>query len=288
VPDPAGLAAVQGRSCLFLGNHQVAVESMLFSVLASALYGQPTVTLAKMEHKTTWVGKIIEHCFSFPGVRDPQLITFFDRSDKDSLPRIVKQLGMEMATVGRNVLVHVEGTRSLSCNRTPVEKMSSLFIDMALQVNAPIVPVRFFGGLPVEPLDKRIEYPLDHGKQSFWFGSPILPETLAALPYKERKALVMAGMNELGPAPADERPYPGNPDFGAAVKAWHDKTGADLEHSAILQTLARLEQPGEAVQKLLAGAESGTYGVGDDAEGQWLAELAGRLFGPNGPKVVVG
>jgi hypothetical protein len=51
-------------------------------------------------------------------------------------------------------VVHVEGTRSLTCRR-PVASMSSVFLDMALTVGAPIVPVRFVGGLPVEPLEMR-------------------------------------------------------------------------------------------------------------------------------------
>ena len=42
IADPDAFAAVRGRSCLYLGNHQVGVESLLFSVLLSALSGTPT------------------------------------------------------------------------------------------------------------------------------------------------------------------------------------------------------------------------------------------------------
>jgi len=63
-------------------------------------------------------------------------MTFFDREDKASLVRVIGELAAEMKGPGRSVMVHVEGTRSLSC-RTPVEKMSGAFIDMALAVGAP-------------------------------------------------------------------------------------------------------------------------------------------------------
>ena len=76
-------------------------------------------------------------------------------------------------------MVHIEGTRSFEC-RTPVQKMSGAFIDMAMKVNAPIVPVRFVGGLPADPLEKRTEFPVGMGTQDIWFGRPLLPAELVA------------------------------------------------------------------------------------------------------------
>ncbi|MHC4390942.1 MAG: hypothetical protein ACYS22_06445, partial [Planctomycetota bacterium] len=133
-------------------------------MVASGLTEVPTVTLAKMEHKATWLGQLIQHCFSYPGIADPKLMTFFDRADPTSLPQIIGELAGEMAGPGRSVMVHVEGTRALTA-RHAVEKMSGSFIDLALAVGAPVVPVRFVGGLPVEPLDERIEFPVGMGTQ---------------------------------------------------------------------------------------------------------------------------
>jgi acyl transferase domain-containing protein/3-hydroxymyristoyl/3-hydroxydecanoyl-(acyl carrier protein) dehydratase len=115
--DPPAFAQVQGRSCLYLANHQVGIESLLFSLLISALSQTPTVTLAKAEHRTSWLGTLIAHNFSFPGVVDPGVITFFDRDDKESLLRIVGELGAAMKEGGKSVMVHVEGTRSLACGQ---------------------------------------------------------------------------------------------------------------------------------------------------------------------------
>ena len=53
---------------------------MLFSVIASGLGQVPTVTLAKAEHRHTWLGKLIAHCFDYPDVVDPKVIAFFDRA----------------------------------------------------------------------------------------------------------------------------------------------------------------------------------------------------------------
>ncbi|MEE8525578.1 MAG: beta-ketoacyl synthase N-terminal-like domain-containing protein, partial [Thermoanaerobaculia bacterium] len=66
--DPAAWEAVRGRPLLFLGNHQVMIESLLFSVVSAALSGLPVKTLAEVERRTSWVGQLIDHSFSYPQV----------------------------------------------------------------------------------------------------------------------------------------------------------------------------------------------------------------------------
>jgi 1-acyl-sn-glycerol-3-phosphate acyltransferase len=287
IADPDAFAAVRGRSCLYLANHQVGVESLLFSVLLSALSGVSTVTLAKAEHRATWLGRLIHLSFEWPGVTDPGVITFFDREDRAALMGIIGELGNAMRTVGKSVMVHVEGTRSVTC-RKPVEKMSSAFVDMALAVGAPIVPVRFSGGLPVEPLAARIEFPLGCGRQDYWVGRPILPEELAALPLKDRKAVVIGAINGLGPGNDVEEPLPPDPAFAGAASSWADRTGATPEHATLFAVLAARTDPSPPIARLLDGARKGELRLGDGAEDRWLAELATRLFGERGPRVVRG
>jgi hypothetical protein len=178
----------------------------------------------------------------------------------------------------------VEGTRSLACGQ-PVAKMSSTFIDMALAIGAPIIPVRLVGGLPVAPLEERLEFPVGFGRQDYWIGRPLLPEELAKLPLKARKDLVLAAMNGLGQALADEVPLPGDASFAAEVQAWRTRTGASLEDAVLFTTLAGEKNPGAEVQALLDGARAGQFNLSDDARAQWLGRLAKRLFGPNGPRV---
>ena len=47
-----------------------------------------------------------------------------------------------------SILVHVEGTRARVAN-APVQRMSSIWVDLALASDAVMVPVRFTGGLPL-------------------------------------------------------------------------------------------------------------------------------------------
>jgi 3-oxoacyl-(acyl-carrier-protein) synthase/3-hydroxymyristoyl/3-hydroxydecanoyl-(acyl carrier protein) dehydratase/1-acyl-sn-glycerol-3-phosphate acyltransferase len=266
--DPDGFESIRGRSVLYLANHQVAVESLLFSVLASGLTGVPTVTLAKIEHQHTWLGRLIAHAFSYPGCTDPEVITFFDREDKASLPRIIGELAAEMMGPGKSVMVHIEGTRSLSC-RTPVQKMSSAFVDMAVKTGSPIVPVRFVGALPTEPLSERLEFPVGLGRQQVWFGSPIEPSVFEAVPYKARKQLVIDGINALGPSNLEEVPTEPDPAFQARVAAWkgaHPQT--DDDHAVLAAVLQEVANPTEETRQVLTG----------EASTDWAKELQRRLF----------
>jgi acyl transferase domain-containing protein/3-hydroxymyristoyl/3-hydroxydecanoyl-(acyl carrier protein) dehydratase/1-acyl-sn-glycerol-3-phosphate acyltransferase len=284
VQDRAALDAIKGRSTMFLANHQTGVESLVFSIVASALVETPTVTLAKAEHKATWLGDLIRHSFTYPGVSDPRVITYFDRQDKTSLPAIIGELALEMATSGRSVMVHVEGTRSHEC-RTPVEKMSGSFIDMALEVGAPIVPVRFFGGLPTERLDNKIEFPVGMGQQDIWFGKPLLPEDLRSMHYGERKKTVLDAINNLGPPKSEEEALPGDTVFAEDVETWCAETGATEEHAALLRMLHERPSPCSPIQRLVDAASSGTLQLDDSAEDAWLKVLAQWCFGDRGPSI---
>ena len=277
--DPDAFAAVRGKSLLFLGNHQVGVESLLFSIIASGLGEVPTVTLAKAEHRETWLGKLIAHCFAYPGVADPKVIAFFDREDKASLPQILKELAAEMMGPGRSVMVHVEGTRSLSC-RTPVEKMSGAFLDMAMQVGAPVVPIRFVGALPADPLEKRIEFPVGMGTQDIYIGRPIHPSELATMHFGERKRMVIDAINALGPSNENEAPNEGDPGFADRALAWQKKHGVTHEHAVLGCVLNETTAPVADVQRLLDNGNASD--LGDKPEDHWLAELGRRIFGASG------
>ncbi|WP_437690370.1 beta-ketoacyl synthase N-terminal-like domain-containing protein [Sorangium sp. So ce176] len=278
VVDPAAFRAVKGRSLLYLGNHQVGVESLLFGIAVSGLTEVSTVTLAKAEHRATWLGTLLAHCFAYPGARDPKVITYFDREDKASLGGIIAELGAEMQGAGKGVMVHVEGTRSIEC-RTPVRKMSGAFIDMALAAGVPVVPVRFTGALPPEPLDRRLEFPLGMGVQDIWIGRPFLPEDLAGLTYKDRKDLVISGINGLGPSSAVEQPFPGDPAFAASVDAWVAEAGVAHEDATILRVLEACADPTPETAAILEAARTGRLVPPDARRADWLRKLAARLVG---------
>jgi 3-hydroxymyristoyl/3-hydroxydecanoyl-(acyl carrier protein) dehydratase/1-acyl-sn-glycerol-3-phosphate acyltransferase len=268
--DPEAYRALQGRSVLYLANHQVGIESPLFSVLVSALGGVPTATLAKAEHRESWLGQLLTLAFAYPGLADPELILFFDRQDQGSLLDILGTVRERLSASPRSLLVHAEGTRSTSC-REPVRTLSAAFLDLAVERAMPIVPVRFVGGLPVEPAESRLEFPLGYGRQGFRLGRPIAPEDLAARPLAERKALVLDRLGAL--APADETPAPGDPAFAAEVARLRE-TGHCSEVQAVLRSvLAARSRPGTALHELLSRPAGSRAPWSDPALGPWLEAL---------------
>ncbi|HJK95651.1 MAG TPA: 1-acyl-sn-glycerol-3-phosphate acyltransferase [Polyangiaceae bacterium LLY-WYZ-14_1] len=281
IEDPAALAAVSGRAAVFLANHQTMVESLLFSILASALIQRPTMTIAKAEHRTSWLGTLIAHCFAYPGVEDPEVITFFDRDDKASLPGLIASLAGGLAQNEKAVMVHIEGTRARQAVHR-VEKMSGAFLDLALQTGAPVIPVRFVGGLPVEPLGARADFPVGMGRQDVWLGRPILPEALGALPYGPRKTQVLAALDALGGPREAETPLAPDPAFLARVRATQAALGVDEAHAVLLEVLLEVADGrgarSEATRRLVRAARSeAPLELADTPEDRWLRELARRL-----------
>jgi 1-acyl-sn-glycerol-3-phosphate acyltransferase len=285
--DEQGLRHHAARGVLYLANHQVGVESTAFAILASALGGGPVLTLAKIENRRHWLELIMKHTFAYPGVSDPGMVAHFDRQQSESLPGIIEGLAAQMREANRSVMVHVEGTRSLEC-RSKVTKMSGTFIDMAIAVGRPIVPVRFVGGLPPDPLDARLEFPLGMAKQDYYFGAPIPPEELERLSYKARIDRVLSAINALGPSNAVEQPNAGDASLEAAARGWMHDTGADLGPATIFRLLAELSDPCEETARLVASARAPEARFPDTAKGRWLAELARTLYGPRGPRIVLG
>lgn len=282
VTDPEAHARLRGRGVLYLGNHQVGIESLLFSVVTGALQGVPTLTLAKAEHRQSWLGRLIAHCFAYPGVRDPGVIAYFDRSDPASLPELLG--GLVREADAKSLMVHVEGTRAQSC-RAPVQTMSGIFCDLAIKADLPIVPVKFSGGLPVAPAREKLEYPLGMTRQDYWLGAPILPEELASLGYKERIERVVGAINDLGPSPNEEVPGPPNLELVDRVSSWVAQTEAPVGLATIAEVLEHVREPSEAVARVLEGKRRGRLSVGSDPAERWLGELARLLYGPRGPAV---
>ena len=276
VEDPDALAAVAGRPVLYLGNHQVGIESLIFSIVISALQRVPTLTLAKVEHRESWLGRLIAHCFEYPGVEDPGVITYFDRADPESLPRIAGELASR--TAARSLMVHVEGTRAHSASHR-VEKMSGIFCDLAINAGVPVVPVRFTGGLPVEPVSEKLEYPVGMGRQAYWIGKPIAPAELEALPYKARIERVMHAINALGPE--EDRPTEGDRELAERAAARAERTGVGSGLATVAEVLAGRRGGGEEAERLRRALEGGIgAGLGTDARGAWLEELVRLLSKP--------
>lgn len=284
--DPDDFATLRGRGAIFVGNHQVQIESLLITNILSALTGTQVVTMAHAKHEQRWIGWILRTLASYPGCRDPESILYFDQSKPDSMFKILANLEPELASGRRAFFVHPQGTRSQSC-REPMTKISSLFLDLALQLRLPIVPVRFAGGLPVEPVVGKLEFPIAHCSQDYTIGASISPEELGELAYAERGPRVLSAMNALDPAAHNEEPSSEDPAFSGLVKKWQRETGASEIEATFFRILQEAPNASPETLRLIDGARRRVLCVGEDPKSLWLAEIAKRLYGPEGPRVEV-
>jgi len=277
VADPAALAAIDGRPVLFLANHQVGIESLLFSVLVSGLHGRVLVALAKAEHRESWLGRLARVLAEAPGTADPRNLVFFDRSDSASLLAIVDELRSRMRDEDASLLVHVEGTRALAAG-LPVTRVSGVWTDLALAAGAAIVPVRFAGGLPSEAARQRLEFPVGFGRQTYHLGRPLLPEQMRPLDLAARQRRVLDAINGLGSA--TDAPSAPSPDFAREVAAWRDVVGEGGGRAVLLASLAGLGSPSAETSALLE-AVRGARPLTDDGDvrQRWMAAVVRWLAG---------
>lgn len=273
--NPDEFEVIKNKSVLFLGNHQVGIESLLFSVIAGGLTQVPVVTVAKAEHRNTWLGRLIALCQKYPGKKLPKNIMFFERQDQHSMLKLIAELKNSLVKEGLSLMVHSEGTRALHC-RQPVKKLSSVFIDLAIAGNIPIVPVRFSGGLPpnTAPDAKRLEFPIGYGKQDYYIGKPIMPETLKNMTLPEKTQLVLSALNTLGPDLEYEEPNLPNPDFASRVIAWSKQLSVPPEYAAIFRTLKDDSRVGKQMQKLLDSVKKGRQPAAANDEDKWLLSFS--------------
>jgi 3-hydroxymyristoyl/3-hydroxydecanoyl-(acyl carrier protein) dehydratase/1-acyl-sn-glycerol-3-phosphate acyltransferase len=285
VAEPAAFPALRQRGVLILANHQVQVESLLLPILLASALGRPVVTLADARHEARWLGQLARLIFSYPGVKNPDTIRYFDQEDRASLLRLVEGFRQDLKSGQRSVMVHVEGRLGLGA-RQPVEQMSSLFLDLALSADVPILPVRFARGLPLEPMAATRDFPIGYGRQDYHLGRILWPDELRALPYAERKRRVLSAINATGPALAAEEPAAPDDEFSRDIAAWQERTGGSEAPAVLLQALLRGPELATAETKLLAAAVThGELQVPPGAAAEWTQALARWLFGPSGPRV---
>ncbi len=270
--DPRALAATRGRPVLFLANHQVGVESPLFAILAPVLIGTEVKTLAKVEHRRSWLGTLIERCRDYPLAPADRDIFYFDREDQASLFERLTEIKRAIHERGASLLVHAAGTRSTRC-REPVTRISGVILDLALSEGLPIVPVRFSGGLPVEPGSDRLEFPLGFAKQDIYLGAPLDPRSLTALPLGERKARILSALNGPGPDLMMERPNAPDETFRQRVATLVEETGLNPTRATVLQAMIDYPDPDPEVDILLRALQGGGTISGEGDIDNWLHRL---------------
>ena len=276
IEDPAAVDSLAGRPVMFLANHQTMVESPLFMALATGLFDGLISAVAHVQHRESWLGWLLGHYLAYPGIADPGLMSFFDDRDQRLFMRGFDDLRRFLLARRRSLLVHVDGTRVQTC-RHRVADCSSLFVRLAVELDMPIVPVRFRGGLPVRSMDRWFDFPIGYGRQDYWIGRPILPSDLATIDADARRALILGRLNRLGGAIEDEQPNPPDPDFAEAVERVRRRWGVPEARAVIATALAALPEPHPEIGRLVQAMESGRLFVSDTAEGRWLAVLGAWL-----------
>ncbi|MEM6705759.1 MAG: beta-ketoacyl synthase N-terminal-like domain-containing protein, partial [Acidobacteriota bacterium] len=285
VEDAEDFARLKGRGALYLANHQVQIESILVTHVLSAFSGVPVTTVANAKHETRWIGWLLGRLFGYPGVPDPGVIRYFDQSDPGSMLGILGRLAPEMVRGERSFFAHSAGTRSQRSG-DPVQQLSSVFLDTAVNNDLPVVPVRFLGGLPHEPIEGKLEFPVGHGAQDYLVGRAIPASEIAELPYRERRDFVLEAMNSLGPPLELDAPSAQDLEFSERVAQWQESAGVGEVEAVFFRVLEDVAEPSEETQRLLDGAASGSLRIDDTERDLWLADVARRLLGPEGPQIV--
>ncbi|MBU0991237.1 MAG: 1-acyl-sn-glycerol-3-phosphate acyltransferase [Proteobacteria bacterium] len=275
--DPGAFEKVSDRSLLYLANHQVQSESILFSMIIKVLAKRRTVIISDSIHKKLWTGPLDDLTYKYPGVTYPRTIVYFKQSDRKSMFDILEDFKKQITNEGVSVFLHPEGKRGLSC-RHPVKTLSSVFVDLALDANLPIVPVKFSGGLPIEEMKSVRDFPIGYCKQDYYFGKPILPEELKERPYADRRKVVLKAINDLGPSYKTEAPNPPDRDFMKEVKTWMKEKGVNEVQAVLFKILERQAERDDETELFIKRAYDKNVRFGDDPKGKWLSELATWLF----------
>ncbi|HPW59774.1 MAG TPA: hypothetical protein PLK58_14090, partial [Candidatus Rifleibacterium sp.] len=207
-------------------------------------------------HLNAWLTFLLAFAEDSLGSGHPFRLMLFDRLNPLELIENLKKPGKPEASM----LVHVEGTRSSAANQ-PVTRISSIFLDMAIEKDMPLVPVRFVGGLPGQPSEERFDFPYKNGKQDYLIGTPIMPEELKKLPYGQRPRLVMERINNLGPAAGEDNPLPPNQNFIGTTRFFMEMLKLPQMQAMLFAILQTIDDPCEETAQLIKAVQAGKAGL---------------------------
>ncbi len=230
--DPEAYGALSAQPVLYLANHQVGVESILFVALIDALNAVPCRAIAKREHADSWIGRILALLRAQSG---NDAMVLFDRNDPAALLKLLTGMTVN-GRLTHSLMAHVHGTRSLVAGE-PVTQVSAALLDLALRCELPIVPVRFAFGLPREPLTERLEFPFGAGAQHYVLGEVIQPAVLRAMNLRDRKASVIDALNCMSPILAEETAAPEDHSFTARVAALQSQLQLSTTSATLIAAL---------------------------------------------------
>jgi len=293
---------------IYLSNHQTALESYLFPLLAAALDGLPLLGVAMLDHGVDWADPMRDFLVAHQDIPAELVapVRGVPSGDARALLALLPELERDLASGRWSLHLAVEGARERQA-RHRLRELSMVWLDLASKYGLPVVPIRFLGGLPLEDPGHAQDLPLGFGSQSIFFGAPILPAELAGLAPQARRERILEALNSLG-SPAEEVPHPPDPELARSVGQWIELSGCAGIAAVVLACLERhrpfrgeasalgprvLAHPSDGIVAAAFLARAGAPDplalvLPDTADGRWAATLAGMAFGERGPRVFVG
>ncbi len=277
--DPAVLSLMGSSPVLYVANHQIDLEGIFFAIAMTAMSGRRCRVMARDTVRHEFWGRVFAALAERPGVADPELFLLVEKQDVNAMWQAFQDALRALRNDNSMLLIHVEGVHKERA-RESVSRISTALVDTAVALELPLVPVRFAGSLPIEPVDERPEWPVGLAAGRAWVGSALMPSVLRPLSSKERAALVARAINALG-APADalenEEPAQGDPALHEAVAQRMQQAGVNRAQAILYCLLAqRLANPSEETREVLALC----HGTRSPQEAPaWLVHFAQEALG---------
>ena len=291
VPHPG-----QAGPKLFLSNHQTALEGYVFPLLAPILTGLSLQGVAMRDNDVPWADDV--SAFLFSHAYFPRHLLGTSRSfmygDTLGLLHLLPALERDLRSGAWGLHIVASGQREWVA-RTRLREVSSVWLELAMRLNMPVVPVRFSGCLPLEDPGHPSDLPWGLGRLDVRFGAEIAPEELTALTVKPRKMRVLQALNDF--CMEREVPNAPQPDLAQEWQEWRAFYGGEAMPTLVFCCLRRFvtaeveleRQEREFASPLLAfltaaqgqrlWKRSCRLLLPDNADGRWVGELARRVMG---------
>ncbi len=198
IEDIDDFKSIEGKPFIYLANHQTGIESLIINGIKIEK-PQFTMAMAKKElsESVNDVGVLARLYYSHgEEERKSSGLFFIDRESPATILSKLKELMGKIVEENIACLIHLDGTRASSCQEE-TKNVNSVIIDEAINNDIPLVPLRMTGGLPFEG-DRKLDFPVNAGKQDYWIGKSIRPDFLKTMNIKERKEYILNRLNNLG------------------------------------------------------------------------------------------
>lgn len=272
-PLPAG-------PCVFLTNHQTALDILLFAYLISALRRERINLIGWEGALAMNSGELTTALASRadPGADDLNQHLrphYIDSRDPAQIVATASRLGRELADpdAPASAVLAADGERQATEQQATLRAGSS-FVDLGQSFGVPIVPVRFVWGLPALAAGHRHVWPAGFAPQRYIVGPPLMPEDLNGQSLPERCERVRRAIDALW-----RPPPPGQAAVGASRRGRIERliamTGMSQTKALLCDLLLAadpdgLSAEGRTVRTWLADVTAADAHPGDD----WLYDFA--------------